>query len=225
MLSSRRHHYLAAVSILLITAALIVGMVGCDGVEYDLTITSTAGGSVTTPGEGTFTYDEGTVVNLTAEADEGYYFINWTSDADTIDDVDDPTTTVTMDDSYSVTANFGFNITLNITPMVDAGRYHTVGLKSDGTVVATGSSHYGQCNVGGWTSIVRVAAGTRHTVGLKSDGTVVAVGDYCRGERNVSNWTDIVQVAAGYFYTVGVKSDGTVVAAGPMIELATWDLF
>ena len=54
---------------------------------------------------------------------------------------------------------------------------HTVGVKSDGTVVAVGRNNYGQCNVGSWTDIVQVAAGDGHTVGLKSDGTVVAVGN------------------------------------------------
>ena len=48
----------------LITAALVAGLAGCGGgVEYDLTIASTAGGSVITPGEGTFTYDGVTVVD------------------------------------------------------------------------------------------------------------------------------------------------------------------
>ena len=73
---------------------------------YDLTISSTAGGSVTTPGEGTFTYDGGTATNLVATANSGYYFVNWTGDVDTIADVSAPSTTVTMNDNYSVTANF-----------------------------------------------------------------------------------------------------------------------
>jgi len=73
---------------------------------YDLTISSTAGGSVTTPGTGTFTYDGGTAVNLVATANSGYYFISWTGDVDTIADVNAPTTTVTMNDNYSITANF-----------------------------------------------------------------------------------------------------------------------
>jgi hypothetical protein len=33
---------------------------------------------------------------------------------------------------------------------VDAGGWHTVGLRSDGTVVAVGDNTSGQCNVGGW---------------------------------------------------------------------------
>jgi uncharacterized repeat protein (TIGR02543 family) len=73
---------------------------------YDLTISSTAGGSVTTPGAGTFTYDGGTVVNLVATASSGYYFINWTGDVGTITNVNAPTTIVAMNGNYSITANF-----------------------------------------------------------------------------------------------------------------------
>ncbi len=42
---------------------------------------------------------------------------------------------------------------------VAAGGGHTVGLKSDGTVVAAGHDNYGQSNVSDWTDIQQVAAG------------------------------------------------------------------
>ena len=74
--------------------------------QFDLTISSTAGGTVTAPGEGTFTYDQGTGVNLVAEADEGYRFVNWTGDVDAIADVDAVSTNITINDDYSITANF-----------------------------------------------------------------------------------------------------------------------
>jgi len=92
----------------LITVALIVGLIGCvpAATQYDLAITSTVGGSVTTPGEGTFTRDEGEVVNLVAEAEEGYRFVNWTGDVDDIANVEDATTTITVEGEYSITANF-----------------------------------------------------------------------------------------------------------------------
>jgi hypothetical protein len=92
-------------------------------------------------------------------------------------------------------------------PMVAAGAVHTLGLKSDGTVVAVGANvggaGTGQCDVSSWTDIVQVAGGIGHTVGLKSDSTVVAVGDNKWGQLNVSSWTDIVQVAANHRHTVG----------------------
>ncbi|MBM3132385.1 MAG: hypothetical protein FJZ95_05065, partial [Chloroflexi bacterium] len=100
------------------------------------------------------------------------------------------------------------------TPMVAAGNGHTVGLKSDGTVVAVGENDDGQCDVTGWNDIVQVDAGFSHTVGLKADGTVIAVGNNYFGQCGVSGWSDVVQVAAGGDHTVGLKSDGTAVAVG-----------
>ena len=96
---------MARVSIFLITVALIAGMVGCTG-QYSLRISSTGGGSVTTPGEGTFTYDEGTVVNLVAEPDAGYRFANWTGNVDTMADAYAAATTITMNNYYSIIARF-----------------------------------------------------------------------------------------------------------------------
>jgi uncharacterized repeat protein (TIGR02543 family) len=285
ILGLRRQHYMARVSIFLIVVALIAGMVGCAQPAYNLAIVSTAGGNVTTPGEGMFTYDEGTVVNLTVEVEEGYRFVNWTGDVGSIANVNATITTITMNGSYFITANFvaaydltisstaGGNVTipgegtftydvgtvvsLNAAPdagyqfvnwtgdvstignvnaaatiittngdyeitanfeevhfMVAAGSMHTVGLKSDGTVVAVGYNTWGQCNFAGWTNIWWVGAGYDHTVGLMADGTVVAVGHNDHGQLDVGNWTGIVQVAVGAWHTVGVKSDGTVVAVG-----------
>ncbi len=97
---------------------------------------------------------------------------------------------------------------------VFAGDYHTVAVKFDGTVVATGYNDYKQCDVENWTDIIAVSAGYHHTAGLKSDGTVVAVGTLLGGRCDVDNWTDIVAISAGDFHTVGLKCDGTVVAVG-----------
>jgi len=77
--------------------------------QYDLTTYSAGGGSVTTPGEGTFTYDEGTVVYLVAEVEEGYRFVEWTGDVGTIADFEAAITTITMHDNYEITANFEEN--------------------------------------------------------------------------------------------------------------------
>ena len=104
--SSRKNRYIAGVIILLAAIALIVWL----SARYNLTISSTEGGEVTTPGEGTFTYHEGTVVNLVAEAEEGYYFVNWTGDVSAITDVNADTTSITMNGQYSINANFGLEI-------------------------------------------------------------------------------------------------------------------
>ncbi len=184
--------------------------------EFSLTVSSTAGGSVTTPGEGTFVYDTGTVVSLVATPVSDYRFVNWTGDTGTLDNVNAASTTITMNGDYSITANFAEEevVQPQYATLITAGGCHTVGLKSDGTVVAVGYNHYKQCNVGGWTNINHVAAGWYHTLGLKSNGTVVAVGGTVDGQCNVGGWTGIVQISAGMWHTVGSKSDGTVVATG-----------
>lgn len=97
---------------------------------------------------------------------------------------------------------------------IAAGSRHTVGLKADGTVVASGSNNDGQCNVSNWGDIVAVSSGNYHTVGLRSNGTVVAAGSNQRNQCDVSSWADIVAVSAGDTHTIGLKTDGTVVAVG-----------
>ena len=71
-----------------------------------LTVSSTAGGSVTVPGEGTFSYSLGDEISLVAQAVSGYHFTRWSGDVESIADVYSASTTITMDDSYSIVANF-----------------------------------------------------------------------------------------------------------------------
>ena len=102
--------------------------------------------------------------------------------------------------------------------VVSAGYSHSLGLKKDGTVTATGSNDYQQCDVSSWENIVSVSAGHDFSIGLKSDGTVVATGYNGTNQCDVIFWNDIVAVSAGYHHSVGLKSDGTVVATGPNWE-------
>jgi hypothetical protein len=76
-------------------------------VQYTLNIIGPAHGSVITPGEGRFfIYEEGTVVDLVAEPDNGYEFARWTGDVDTIADVNASSTTITMNGDYYISAHF-----------------------------------------------------------------------------------------------------------------------
>jgi uncharacterized protein YkwD len=96
------------ISSFLIVAALITGMVGCvsSPTQYNLTIFGTEGGEITTIGEGTFTCDKGEVVNLVAAPASGHRFVNWTGDVDTIENIEAPSTTITVNRDCSITANF-----------------------------------------------------------------------------------------------------------------------
>jgi len=73
----------------------------------ELTTDSTAGGYVDVPGEeGPYPYDCGTDVPITALAVGCYNFTGWTGDVANVDNVSAASTFITMDDDYSITANF-----------------------------------------------------------------------------------------------------------------------
>lgn len=100
---------------------------------------------------------------------------------------------------------------------VAVGGGHIVGLRSDGTVVATGNNKYGQCDVKKWKDIVSVCAGAYCTVGLKSDGTVTVTGDAHdfhitakQLQEKVKSWKHVekISVCCGRIY--GLTSDGKV---------------
>ena len=74
---------------------------------------------------------------------------------------------------------------------ISAGIKHTVGLRSDGTVIAIGDDYYKQCDVDEWTNIVAVSAGGDNTVGLKHDGTLVICGEFAIKEYGVDSWKNI----------------------------------
>jgi hypothetical protein len=79
--------------------------------SYDVTLTvsSGTGGTVLAPGVGTYTYAGSSVIPIAAQADANYHFTGWTGSAVDALKVANPAsanTMVTMDDSYSLVANF-----------------------------------------------------------------------------------------------------------------------
>jgi uncharacterized protein (TIGR03437 family) len=126
---------------------------------------------------------------------------------------------------------------------IAGGFYHSLALKSSGTVWAWGDNQSGElgngnntnssvpAQVGGLRDIVSIAAGGSHSLALKSGGTVWAWGSNQTGELGVGNNTNssvpiqvsgltgVVAIAAGgYPYGFGtslaLESDGTVWAWG-----------
>ena len=59
---------------------------------------------------------------------------------------------------------------------VAMGAAHSVGLREDGTVAATGDNTYGQCDVEEWNNIVFIDASENCTIGITEDGTLMMAG-------------------------------------------------
>lgn len=116
--------------ILLVCLALLL-MLGCASSttpppsdtsdQYDLSTSSTSGGNVTTPGEGTYTYNASQVVDLVATADTNYHFVNWTGEVGTVADVNLANTNIKMNGNYSIVANFAI---LGLADRVDVVYFH-----------------------------------------------------------------------------------------------------
>ncbi|MBA7504695.1 hypothetical protein ES706_03349 [subsurface metagenome] len=172
--------------------------------RYNLTISSSAGGNVTAPGEGMFTYDAGTVVNLVAEADASYHFVNWTGDVGTIGDVDSATTNITMDGDYSIIANFAID------------RYNlSISSTSGGSVTTPGEGVF-TYDAGTVVDLVATADANYHFVNWAGD--IGTMGDANSATTNITmndNYSIVANFAIDrYDLTISSTSGGSVTAPG-----------
>jgi len=86
-----------------------------------LNISSTLGGQVTIPGEGTFVHAVGTIVNVETQADPNYIFLKWSGTAVDWGMVGDPwasPTTVNVADSAVLVAEFVALSSVSVVPSV-----------------------------------------------------------------------------------------------------------
>ncbi|MBN2018737.1 MAG: hypothetical protein JW749_00770 [Sedimentisphaerales bacterium] len=130
-----------------------------------LSVSSSTGGTVTTPGIGNFDYTDGSNASIIASANPNYHFVNWTGSAVTAGKVANPnasSTTVLMDANYAVQANFAVN-TRSLTTSATAG----------GTVTTPGIGTYWY-NQGSTNPIVANAYTCNHFVNWT--GTAVTAG-------------------------------------------------
>ncbi|OHB99996.1 MAG: hypothetical protein A3G70_03465 [Planctomycetes bacterium RIFCSPLOWO2_12_FULL_39_13] len=95
---------------------------------------------------------------------------------------------------------------LNGVIAIISGHYHSLALKSDGTIWTWGYNKYGQLGDGTFSSsyvpvqvknlngMIAIACGSWHSLGLKSDGTVWAWGDNFDGQLSTTEQSIPIQV-------------------------------
>ena len=101
---------------------------------------------------------------------------------------------------------------------VSIGFNHVVGVRQDGTVIACGSNHKGQCDVADFRTVRAVSAGFMNTLALREDGTVASAGFPENEAAAIGAWTDIVAVAAGKGFGAGLSRTGTVCISNTQAE-------
>ena len=98
---------------------------------------------------------------------------------------------------------------------VSVAFHTTVALKSDGTVVTSGSTAgYFAPIVSEWRNVISVKADYNKIAALKSDGTVVAAGYGEQTEYDVSKWRDIVAISTFNGHINALKADGSLMHTG-----------
>lgn len=120
---------------------------------------------------------------------------------------------------------------------IAAGAYHSLFLKSDGSLWAMGYNAYGQLGDGTLnvhtnqpkeilaSNVVAVAAGAQHSLFLKNDGSLWATGDNVYGELGDGTFPgtnqpqeivaeNVIAIAAGDYHSLFLKSDGSLWAVG-----------
>ena len=97
---------------------------------------------------------------------------------------------------------------------VAIGAEHIAVLRSDGTVAATGNNDWGQCDVSGWSRIVKIWAAGNVTLGLTDSGELLCSAGALNGWRNIAD-VDIAPITTMDMVVVaGLKADGTAVSVG-----------
>ena len=97
---------------------------------------------------------------------------------------------------------------------ISGGRWHTCGLRADGTAVCWGANLDGQATPPAGVAFAAISSGGRHTCGLRVDGAPVCWGWDEHGQATPPPGQTFTAISSGLRHTCGLRADGTVVCWG-----------
>ena len=91
---------------------------------------------------------------------------------------------------------------------LDAGSWHTCGVRTDGTIACWGDNRHGQSDAPAG-QFITVTAGEAHSCGVRTDGTIACWGDNRHGQSDAPAG-QFIAVTAGDSHSCGVRTVGTI---------------
>ncbi|MCP4711507.1 MAG: hypothetical protein GY869_23050, partial [Planctomycetes bacterium] len=88
---------------------------------------------------------------------------------------------------------------------IAAGHYHSLALKTDGSIVAWGSNSWGMTTPPAGSDYIAIAAGSDYSLALKADGSIVGWGRNNNGQANPPTGNYYLFMAAGGGHGLALK--------------------
>jgi len=113
---------------------------------------------------------------------------------------------------------------------IAAGGYHSLAIKSDGSLVEWGANTYFQTDIPAGSDFVSIAGGKHHSdlppyiLALKSDGSLAAWGRNDWGESDVPLGDDFVGITAGDNDSMALRADGSLIGWGQSDHSGGYDV-
>jgi hypothetical protein len=90
-----------------------------------------------------------------------------------------------------------------------AGVWHSLAIKTDGSLVGWGRNDSNQVDVPDGNGFVAVAAGDGHSLALRTDGSIEGWGRDDYGQASPPDGNDYVAIGAGMIFSLALKADGS----------------
>ncbi|MHC4573628.1 MAG: RCC1 domain-containing protein [Planctomycetota bacterium] len=100
---------------------------------------------------------------------------------------------------------------------IAAGAWHSLALKSDGSIVGWGNNDFGQATPPAGNDYVATASGYWHSLALKSDGSIAGWGYDANGQATPPDGNDYVGIAAGWYHSLALRADGSIAGWGDTV--------